>query len=144
MPHSHKPKVTDWGMNELHNWIPILYGCTECDDTFVEIPKEEEAPAHNHTEYTDGCFACKVVTLEMGTGDAGRADSMPQKKWDKELDFYRSTHSQGIQPAGTSTKQIRDALKASDNLGRAYSAETMIPAENVTKYKAKLMNEIGA
>ena len=76
----------------------------------------------SHPEFIEGCFGCKIQGLELGAGDAGKADSMPQKKWDKELDLYRDTRRQGIQPAGTSTKQIRQALDASDRNGRPFDA----------------------
>jgi hypothetical protein len=77
-----------------------------------------------HPEFVEGCFGCKVGTLEMGTGDAGRADSMPQKKWNKELDLYKSARDQGIQPAGTSTKQIQKAIDDSNKVGKAFDANT--------------------
>jgi len=143
MSHSHKPKVTDWGFDEFQNWIPVLYGCIDCDETFVQLPQEEVAESHNHPEYVNGCFACKVVTLEIGTGDANSNKSMPSKKWDKELSDYRDARRQGIQPAGTTSKAIEDSLKASDNLGSAYNAETMAPAPVFTEKVAKAFNAAG-
>jgi len=77
-----------------------------------------------HPEFVEGCFGCKIGTLELGTGDAGRADSMPQKKWNKELDLYKSARAQGIQPAGTSTKQIQKAIDDSNKVGKAFDANT--------------------
>lgn len=137
MEHQHKPKVTDWGFDEFQNWIPILYGCTECDERFVQLPKEEAVEPHDHPEYVDGCFACKIVTLELGVGDAHSGKSMTGKTWDKELQSYRDARRQGIQPAGTTTKAIQEAVTASDNLGRAYNAESMAPAPVFTKKSAK-------
>jgi hypothetical protein len=58
----------------------------------------------------------------MNPGDAGRADSMPQKKWDKELDAYKAARKQGIQPAGTTMKAVKEALDKSDKMGKAYDA----------------------
>lgn len=143
MDHEHKPKITDWGFDEFRNWIPILYGCTDCLDTFVQVPEVVEKAPHDHEVYTHGCFACKIPTLQLGAGDAGRADSMSGKKWDKELSDYRDARAQGIQPAGTSTKQIQQAIQASDTLGKAYSAETMMPAPSITKVKAKALEQLG-
>jgi hypothetical protein len=77
-----------------------------------------------HPEFVEGCFGCKISTLELGTGDAGRAESMSQKKWDKELNLYKSARDQGIQPAGTSTKQIQKAIDDSNKVGKAFDANT--------------------
>ncbi len=140
---SHKPKVNEWGFDSEHNWIPTLYGCTECDDTFDTIPKEEEEVKHSHTEYVSGCFACKVPTLQLNAGDAGRANSMSQKKWDKEIEGYHKARKQGIQPEGTTKEKIEQAVQASDNLGTAYNAEKMMPAKQITKAKAKAIKQMG-
>ncbi len=51
--------------------------------------------------------------------DGGR-----HKAWDGELQAYRDARAQGAQPAGTSLHQVRQALDASDRLGRAFNAET--------------------
>lgn len=96
-----------------------------------------------HPEPVDGCFGCKIGGLQMNTGDAGRADSPSQKKWDKELDMYASARKQGIQPAGTTTKHVREALEASQTLGRAYNAESMPAAKKITKAAAQVMKETG-
>lgn len=143
MSHSHKPKVTDWGFDEFQNWIPVLYGCTECDETFVQLPQEEAVEPHDHAEYIDGCFACKVPTLELGVGDAHSGKTMTGKTWDRELSDYRDARRQGIQPAGTTAKAIHEAVKASDNLGSAYNAETMAPAPVFTKKVAKSFKTAG-
>ena len=34
-----------------------------------------------HPEYVEGCFGCKIGTLELGVGDAAR--DIPDKKWTK-------------------------------------------------------------
>jgi hypothetical protein len=78
----------------------------------------------NHPEFVEGCFGCKILTLELNTGDAGRADSMPQKKWDKELAAYKDARAQGIQPAGTTMKAVREAVDKSDKAGKAFNADT--------------------
>jgi hypothetical protein len=77
-----------------------------------------------HPEFVEGCFGCKAGTLELGTGDAGRPENMPQKKWNKELDAYSAARKQGIQPAGTSMKQIQKAVDDSNKVGKAFDANT--------------------
>ena len=81
----------------------------------------------DHPEYVEGCFGCKVSTQQFATGDANGEmirSGWTQKKWDKELDLYKQARNQGIQPAGTSTKAIQDALDKSDKAGKAYDANT--------------------
>jgi hypothetical protein len=143
--HNHTNKILEWGFNEKHDWIAALYGCSFCDWTSA-VPDEtpvEQSPHLEHTEYVDGCFGCKIGSIQIGSGDAGRAESMSAKKWDGELEAYRKARAQGIQPAGTTMKAIKEAERASDNLGSAFNAETMGAASAVTKSKAKLMKETG-
>jgi hypothetical protein len=49
-------------------------------------------------------------------------DYTRQKKWDRELAEYRQARSEGIQPKSTRTKDIRDAMKVSDKVGKAFDA----------------------
>jgi hypothetical protein len=77
-----------------------------------------------HPEFVEGCFGCKLGTLELGTGDATSGRAMTQKKWDQELNAYSTARKQGIQPAGTSLKKIQEAVDASDKVGKAYNAST--------------------
>lgn len=49
-------------------------------------------------------------------------DRTASKANQRELDLYASARKQGIAPAGTKTKQIREALDLSDKIGRAYNA----------------------
>lgn len=58
----------------------------------------------------------------MNPGEANSNLSMSSKKWDKELQAYRDARAQGIQPAGTSMKQVRDAVEISNKTGKAYQA----------------------
>jgi hypothetical protein len=75
-----------------------------------------------HPEYVEGCFGCKISTLELGVGDANSKVSMSTTKWDAELKAYKNARAQGIQPAGTSMKQIQKAVEISDKTGKAYGA----------------------
>lgn len=146
MNHKHTSKVTQWGVNDKYESIPTQYGCTECDETFDKAPVYDETPSdHNqHDTYVDGCFGCKVRTLELNTGDANGRRTMSQKKWDAELSAYRDARSQGIQPAGTTMKAVAEAKEASDKLGTAFDAGAMPAAEKITKQSAKVMKEVGA
>jgi hypothetical protein len=95
-----------------------------------------------HPEYVEGCFGCKIGTLELGTGDAGR--DIPDKKWNSELSAYRDARAQGIQPAGTTMRHVEEAHKASETLGKAYDADTMPKAKDINHKSAEVMKEIGA
>lgn len=75
-----------------------------------------------HPEYVEGCFGCKIGTLVMNAGEANSNLSVSTKKWDKELQAYRDARAQGIQPAGTSIKQVREAVEISNKTGKAYQA----------------------
>lgn len=75
-----------------------------------------------HPEFVEGCFGCKISTLQLGVGDANSKVSMSTTKWDAELKAYRAARDQGIQPAGTSMKQIQKAVEISNKTGKAYGA----------------------
>lgn len=62
----------------------------------------------------------------MSTGDANGelvSNGWTNKKWNKELDLYRTARAQGIQPDGTSTAKIRKAIDVSDKTGHAYGSK---------------------
>jgi len=96
-----------------------------------------------HPEYVDGCFGCKISTLQVGTGDANSSKSVSNKKFEKELSAYKEARQAGIQPSGTSIKAVREAQQASDVLGRAYKADKMPKAKQINKRVASTMNEVG-
>jgi hypothetical protein len=77
-----------------------------------------------HPEFVEGCFGCKIGTLQLSPGDASGSKGMSNKKWNAELDLYKSARDQGIQPAGTSTKQVQKAIDDSNKVGKAYDANT--------------------
>jgi hypothetical protein len=109
---------------------------------FIQDPDGKYIVAH--TTYVEGCFRCKLNTLQLNTGEAGRADSkMTQKEWDRELDFYRDARKQGVQPESTSRKSVEKALEASAVLGKAYNAENMPKASKINKEVVSVMKEIG-
>ena len=96
-----------------------------------------------HPEFVEGCFGCKIGTLQTSTGDANSAKAMATKKWDGELQSYRDARAQGIQPGGTSKKAVEASLKASETLGKAYDGNTMIKANKINKKTAAVMKELG-
>jgi hypothetical protein len=51
-----------------------------------------------------------------------RQDYTRQKRWDAELASYRAARAEGIEPAGTTQKQIDQARKVSDLTGQAFQA----------------------
>ena len=86
----HIQKTLEWKLIN-GNYTPAKWGCTKCDITSTEMFKSEDWVPLDHSNCTwDPCFGCKAKGLQLNTGDAGRADSMPQKKWDKELPFIIS------------------------------------------------------
>ena len=95
-----------------------------------------------HPEFVEGCFGCKITTLELGTGDANSRAVMPKRKWEGELARYKQARSQGIQPAGTTMDKILAAEKASENLGRAYNAEKDPNAKSIDKATANAINQV--
>ena len=98
-----------------------------------------------HPEFVENCFGCKAEGLQLATGDARGAviaSGTTQKKWNSELEAYRSARAQGIQPNGTKRKQIEAAHKASEKLGTAYDGNTMIQAQKIDKPTATVMTEL--
>ena len=143
--HQHQSKVLEWGFDEKYNQVPSLYGCINCEETYLtlEVVPEEPSEHRNHNSYVDNCFGCKIRTLELSTGDAGRVDSMSDKKWNAELSAYRDARAQGIQPAGTTMKAIAEATEASDKLGAAYNADVMPAAKDITAASAEVFRHTG-
>ena len=95
-----------------------------------------------HPEYVEGCFGCKVGTLELGTGDAAR--DVSDRKWTSELQAYRDARSQGIQPAGTTRAHVEAAYEASATLGKPYNADTMPKTKDINKKTTEVLKEVGA
>ena len=57
---------------------------------------------------------------------AARSDGIPTAKaHDKELESYYSAVRQGIEPISTKKKDIDAAVKASNEVGRAFDGNTM-------------------
>jgi hypothetical protein len=97
----------------------------------------------SHPEFVEGCFGCKVGTLEMNTGDANSQRNAPRKRFENELSAYANAKAQGIQPGGTSMEKIREAERASEVLNKPYNANSMPDAKHVNQSTAAVMKEIG-
>ena len=98
----------------------------------------------HHPEPVEGCFGCKGLSIQMNSGDADSRRTIPNKKFNAELNAYKEARAQGIQPNGTSMAKIQEAVKASEALGKPYNAEKMPPAKHINKKTAAIMKEIGA
>jgi hypothetical protein len=73
-----------------------------------------------HPVEVDGCFGCKVGSLQLSVGDA-RHDGVPSaKQHDKELGSYYSAIRQGIEPVSTKQKDIDAAVRLSNDMGVAF------------------------
>jgi len=127
-----------------------LWGCIRCDATSETIWEGYGQYKDKEIDHSDcnnnPCFGCKAKGLQLATGDASSHiinAGITQKKWDKELDFYRDARSQGIQPESTNRKAVEKAIEASEVLNRPYSGETMVKAKDVNKETVAVMKEIG-
>jgi len=60
--------------------------------------------------------------LQLNAGEA-KHDQVNFRRWDNELQLYRDARAQGVQPAGTTTAKIRQAMEISEKTGKAFNAE---------------------
>ena len=139
--HSHITKVLEWGFDEQHNFKATLWGCVLCDETSDKPFKGEEEVEIDHNDCGEDCFGCKARGLQLSVGDAGR--DIPDKKWTSELKAYKDARAQGIQPAGTTRAHVEQAYTASETLGKAYDADSMPKAKDITTKAVEVMKEIG-
>jgi hypothetical protein len=100
-----------------------------------------------HPEFVEGCFGCKVGTLQMNAGDAKGniiASGTTQKKWDSELAFYKQARAEGIQPESTTRRAVEKAYEASEVLNKPYDGGTMPKSNFINKKTVEVMKEVGA
>jgi hypothetical protein len=143
----HVNKIVKFGYElldgQMHSTVE-LFGCTKCDVTSTEplydLNEVFEPKSHGNCKY-DPCFGCKAKTLQLNAGDATR--DIPDKKWTSELNEYKAARAEGIQPAGTTRAHIEQARTASETLGKAYNADSMPKAKDITKESVAVMKEIG-
>jgi hypothetical protein len=142
----HITRVTEWGFTEAHDFLATAYDCVLCGEkTSKPFPHEDQVVSIDHTGCdTNPCFGCKAKGLLLNTGDANSQKQVSNKKWNGELDAYRSARAQGIQPAGTSMAHIKAAVEASDVMGRAFDADTdATTAQSITKESVTSLKEVG-
>lgn len=60
----------------------------------------------------------RAKNLKVDTGLDGR------KAWDAEIVAYKDAYRQGIRPAGTKMHQIKEAVRLSNEAGKAFDAGT--------------------
>lgn len=70
-----------------------------------------------HPEPVEGCFGCKVMNIRIG-----QVDATVQRQWDNDLAHYKDARRQGVQPMGTSRKQVDQAMMISERVGKAFQA----------------------
>lgn len=78
-----------------------------------------------HPEFVEGCFGCKLGTLELSRGDARHDGVMSAKAHDKELGSYYDALRQGIEPVSTKTKDIEAAVRLSNDTGVAFDGNAL-------------------
>lgn len=74
-----------------------------------------------HPVEVEGCFGCKISTLELSVGDARHDGVMSAKQHDKELQSYFDATRQGIEPISTKKKDIDAAVRLSNDTGVAFN-----------------------
>jgi hypothetical protein len=148
--HLHISKVLEWKYflvdGQMQQYVS-LYGCTDCDATSTEPFLWGDETVIDHTKCGDDCFGCKVKHLQMNAGDARGdviASGTTQKKWDKELAFYKEARAQGVQPEGTTRAAVEKALEASEVLNKPYDGGKMPKANHINNKTVEVMKEIGA
>ena len=141
----HISRVKEWGFNDNHDFIASLWDCVLCGIESSEPFREEEKVSIDHTHCDiDPCFGCKAKGLQLNTGDANSQKGMTNKKWDGELNEYKNARRQGIQPAGTSMAAVQEAYRASEVLGKAYDADTMVNTKVINKKSVESLKEAGS
>lgn len=67
------------------------------------------------------CLRAKNIRIAYCQSAAGK-DATTQRKWDAELQAFRDATAQGIEPAGTSMRQVQAAVEQSNRTGEAFKA----------------------
>ena len=78
-----------------------------------------------HPEEVEGCFGCKVSTLQLSRGDARHDGVMSAKQHDRELNSYFEATRQGIEPVSTKQRDIDAAVRLSNDTGVAFNGNNI-------------------
>lgn len=73
-----------------------------------------------HPVEVEGCFGCKLGTLQLSRGDARHDGIQSAKQHDKELGSYYDALRQGVEPISTKQKDIDAAVRLSNDTGVAF------------------------
>lgn len=65
-------------------------------------------PTKDHKTWGE-CVRGKRLNLNPNLSDTGT-----QKAWDKELDAYESARRQGVEPEGTTTAKVNEAMRKAE------------------------------
>ncbi len=57
------------------------------------------------------------------TRGVGKMERSASRRMERRLERYRSSRAEGIQPTGTTQRQIDAALRSSDDAGQAFRAD---------------------
>ena len=142
----HHGIVHEWGFKDNYNFTAVKYICKHCgeirDNNF---PEEKAMSMIEHDATCDGtCDMCISRKILINTGDANSGRNVSKKAWESELGAYEKARAEGIQPAGTTMTAINEARKASEAMGKAYSADTAgVTASEVTNKTASKLKEVG-
>lgn len=80
-------------------------------------------PTQDHQSYGE-CLRAKGAGVVWANSARG-LDATNEKRWQGEIDRYRSAVRQGMDPNGTTTAAVRAAETWSDKHGVAYSNENV-------------------
>lgn len=98
-------------------------GCVICPFSYpldVGANCSASCPTKDHRSWGECVRSKGLRVLWAGSATELGMDATYQKKNERELELYRQTRKQGIQPDNTSTAAIQRALDASDKAGAPY------------------------
>ena len=124
----HVSKVLDWGYKLIDgqvNEYASLWGCTKCDATSEKpFPSRDVFIDHSNCA-EEPCFGCKAKHLQINTGDVNSKVIQSTRAHDKELGSYFDAVRQGIEPISTKKKDIEDAVRVSNDAGKAFDGNKL-------------------
>lgn len=80
---------------------------------------------NTHPVEVEGCFGCKVGSLQLSVGEARHDGVMTAKQHDKELGSYYDALRQGVEPVSTKQKDIDAAVRLSNDTGVAFNGNAL-------------------
>jgi len=124
----HISKVLNWDYKLIEGQVkeyPSKYGCTKCDATSKK-PFPSVAVFIDHSKCAEEpCFGCKAKHLQINTGDVNSKVIQSTRAHDKELGSYFDAVRQGIEPISTKKKDIEDAVRVSNDAGKAFDGNKL-------------------